>query len=132
ELRLNFFRLRPALTGRRAAHTAHARARRAPANDQPIRSLQMNAPAEKLAADVRVLAADVQELVKATAMESGEKLAAARSRVQAALAEASDTVVMQSRNAAQLTDQYVRENSWTAAGVSAAIGFVLGLLVSRR
>lgn len=92
----------------------------------------MNAPAEKLAADVRVLAADVQELVKATAMESGEKLAAARSRVQAALAEASDTVVMQSRNAAQLTDQYVRENSWTAAGVSAAIGFVLGLLVSRR
>ena len=92
----------------------------------------MNAPAEKLIADVKVLKTDVQELVRATAAESGEQLAAARNRVQSALAGASDTVLMQGRQAAEMTDRYVRENSWTAVGVSAAIGFFIGLLVGRR
>ena len=92
----------------------------------------MNAPAEKLVADVRILATDVEELVRATAAESGEKLTAARSRVQTALARAKDTVVVQGREAAATTDRYVRENSWTAVGVSGAIGFIVGLLVGRR
>jgi ElaB/YqjD/DUF883 family membrane-anchored ribosome-binding protein len=92
----------------------------------------MNAPAEKLVADVRILATDVEELVRATAAESGEKLAAARNRVQGALTRAKDTVVLQSRDAAASTDRYVREHSWTAVGVSGLIGFVVGILVSRR
>jgi len=92
----------------------------------------MNAPAEKLVADVRILATDVEELVRATTAESGEKLTAARSRVQTALARAKDTVVVQGREAAATTDRYVRENSWTAVGVSGAIGFIVGLLVGRR
>ena len=45
----------------------------------------MNAPTEKLAADVKVIAADVEELVRATAAETGDRLYAARNRVQAAL-----------------------------------------------
>jgi len=92
----------------------------------------MNAPAERLVADVKVLKTDVQELVRATAAETGEQLAAARNRVQSALVGASDTVLMQGRQAAEMTDRYVRENSWTAVGVSAAIGFFIGLLVGRR
>ena len=92
----------------------------------------MNAPAEKLAADVRILAADVEELVKATAAQSGEKLAAARSRVQAALADARDTVVVQGRVAAEATDRYVRDNAWGAVGVSAGIGVIIGILIGRR
>ena len=92
----------------------------------------MNAPAEKLAADVRVLKTDVQELVRATAAESGAQLAAARHRVQTALSSAGDTLVMQSRHAAEMTDRYIRDHSWTAVGVSAAIGFFVGLLVGRR
>lgn len=92
----------------------------------------MNAPAEKLVADVRVLATDVEELVKATAAESGEKLGAARNRVQAALVGARDTVLVQGREAAATTDRYVRENSWTVLGASVAMAFVVGLLISRR
>jgi ElaB/YqjD/DUF883 family membrane-anchored ribosome-binding protein len=92
----------------------------------------MNAPAEKLAADVRVLKTDVQELVRATAAESGEHLAAVRNRVQSALSSASDTLVVQGRNAAEMTDRYIRDHSWTAMGVSAAIGFFVGLLIGRR
>jgi ElaB/YqjD/DUF883 family membrane-anchored ribosome-binding protein len=92
----------------------------------------MNAPTEKLAADVKVLAADVEELIRATAAETGDRLHAARNRVQAALVGARDTVVVQGRDAAATTDRYVRENTWTAVGVSCAIGFFVGLLVGRR
>jgi len=92
----------------------------------------MNAPTEKLAADVRILAADVEELVRATAAETGDRIAAARNRVQSALLSARDTVVVQGREAAATTDRYVKENTWTAVGVSAAIGFIVGLLVGRR
>jgi len=92
----------------------------------------MNAPAEKLAADVKVLAADVEELVRATAAQSGERLAAARSRVQTALADAKDTVVLRGTEAAQAADRYVHDNAWTAVGVSAAIGLLVGILIGRR
>jgi ElaB/YqjD/DUF883 family membrane-anchored ribosome-binding protein len=92
----------------------------------------MNAPAEKIVTDVRVLAADVEELVKATAAQSGEKIAAARDRAQTALAHARDAAVLRGRRAAQLSDQYVKDNPWTAVGVSAGIGLLIGFLISRR
>jgi ElaB/YqjD/DUF883 family membrane-anchored ribosome-binding protein len=86
-------------------------------------------PQKNSSPTLKCLKTDVQELVRATATESGEQLAAARNRVQSALASASDTVLMQGRQAAEMTDRYIRENSWTAVGVSAAIGFFIGLLV---
>ena len=92
----------------------------------------MNAPAEKLISDINVLASDIRELLAATASQSGEQLAAVRARVEATLANARDTVVVRGRDAAQVADRYVRDNTWTALGVSAGIGFVIGLLIGRR
>jgi ElaB/YqjD/DUF883 family membrane-anchored ribosome-binding protein len=92
----------------------------------------MNAPAEKLAGDVKVLVGDVQELIRATAAQSGEKIAATRARVQAALADARETVVLQSRETAQATDQYVRQDPWAAMGVAAGVGALVGWLLGRR
>jgi len=92
----------------------------------------MNAPAEKLVGDTRVLAADVKELVKATAAQSGEKLAAARVRLQVALENAKETVALRTKETAQVADQYVHQNPWKAVGVSAGLGLLVGLLVGRR
>lgn len=92
----------------------------------------MNAPAEKLVTDIRVLAADVEELVKATAAQSGDRLAAARSRVQEALANARDVAVVQGRSAALATDRYVKDNAWSAVSVSAGIALIVGILIGRR
>lgn len=92
----------------------------------------MNATTEKLVGDVKVLANDVEELLKATAAQSGERIAEARTRAQAAIARARTTAVEQGKQAAQVTDQYVRENPWAAIGVSAAIGLLVGLLIGRR
>ena len=92
----------------------------------------MNAPAEKLTRDIKVLVTDLQELLKATTSQSGEQITAARARLESALAYAKDTVTLQTREAAEATDRYVRENAWTAAALSATVGLLVGLIIGRR
>jgi len=94
---------------------------------------------EKLAADLKVVVADAEELLRATASQAGEKVGVARERIQASLASArvklADTeraVLDQTKIAAKATDEYVRENPWQAVGVAAVIGFLLGALITRR
>jgi ElaB/YqjD/DUF883 family membrane-anchored ribosome-binding protein len=92
----------------------------------------MNAPVEKVVTDVKMLASDIEELVKATAAQSGDKVAEARARVQQALAGAKETVVVRGAEAARATDRYVHENAWKAVGISAGIALLVGLLIGRR
>lgn len=96
----------------------------------------MNAPAERLVTDVRVLVADVEELLKATAAQSGERIAATRARVEAALVKAGDTVAEKARHTAQSTDHYVHQHPWQATGIAAGIAagaaLLLGFILGRR
>ena len=94
---------------------------------------------EKLVADLKVVVADAEELLRATASQAGEKVSAARERIQASLAsakvkltEAERALLEKSKEAAKAADEYVRENPWQAVGVAAAAGLVLGVLISRR
>ncbi len=94
---------------------------------------------EKLVADLKVVVADVEELLRATASQAGEKVSAARERIQASLAaakvkltEAERALLEKSKLAAKAADEYVRENPWQAVGIAAAAGLVLGVLISRR
>ena len=92
----------------------------------------MNAPAERLVTDVKVLVTDVEELLKATAAQSGERIAATRARVEAALIKAGDTVVEQTRHTAQATDQYVHQHPWQATGFAAGAALLIGFILGRR
>jgi ElaB/YqjD/DUF883 family membrane-anchored ribosome-binding protein len=99
----------------------------------------MNAPREKLVTDFRVLMTDVDELVKATASQTGDKIAEVRGRVQQAAAQlrprlAEAQVVLQNKAAVAVdtADDYIHDNPWTAIGVAAGVGLVIGLLVGRR
>jgi ElaB/YqjD/DUF883 family membrane-anchored ribosome-binding protein len=94
---------------------------------------------EKLMEDLRVVVADAEELLKATANQTGERIAAARVKAgeslqvaKARMAEAQATVVEKAKVAAQTTDDYVHDNPWQSVGIAAAIGLVLGALISRR
>jgi len=94
---------------------------------------------EKLMEDLRVVVADAEELLKATANQTGERIAAARAKagesLQVAkirLADAHATVIEKAKVAAQTTDDYVHENPWQAVGIAAAVGLLLGALISRR
>ncbi|WP_192937813.1 DUF883 family protein, partial [Klebsiella aerogenes] len=41
-------------------------------------------------------------------------------------------IVKQTRETAARADEYVRENPWTGVGIGAAVGLVVGVLLSRR
>ena len=94
---------------------------------------------EKLVQDFRVVAADVEELLKATASQAGEKAAAIREKVNESLrrakvnlAEAEEILIDKGKQAARVTDEYVHDNPWKAVGIAAGIGFMIGLLIGRR
>ena len=94
---------------------------------------------EKLIEDLKVVALDVEELLKATASQTGEKIAAARARAeeslrsaQKRLAGASDEVAARARAAADATDEYVHDNPWQAIGIAAGVAFLVGYLIGRR
>ena len=94
---------------------------------------------EKLMEDLKVVVADAEELLKATANQTGERIAAARAKAEDSLraakvrlTEAQAAVVKQVKVAAKTTDDYVHENPWQAVGIAAAVGLVLGALISRR
>jgi ElaB/YqjD/DUF883 family membrane-anchored ribosome-binding protein len=48
------------------------------------------------------------------------------------LVKLENTVVEKAKSTATATDAYIHENPWTAIGVSAGIGLVIGLLIGRR
>ena len=94
---------------------------------------------EKLVTDLKVLVGDTEELLKATAGQAGEKIAVARERIQASLAvykdklmDAEQALREKTKEAARATDENVHDHPWQAVGVAAGVGFLLGLLVSRR
>ena len=94
---------------------------------------------EKLMQDFRAVVADAEELLRATAGQAGEKVSAARERIQENLAAAKvrlsaaeEAVVAKTKEAAMATDEYVHENPWQAVGIGAGVGLIIGLLLSRR
>lgn len=93
---------------------------------------------EKLMQDLRIVVADAEDLLRATAGQAGEKVSAARERIQEnltaakqRLAAAQDAVVASTREAAKVTDEYVHENPWKAVGIAAGVGLAIGMLISR-
>ena len=94
---------------------------------------------DKLVADMRVVIADAEELLRATAGQAGEKVAAARARIQdsmttakAKLEQLSQASTEKAKAAAHATDVYVHDNPWHAIGIAALVGLLLGTLISRR
>lgn len=94
---------------------------------------------EQLIDDFKVVVADAEALLKATANQGGEKLAEVRAKaeeslrvVKARMAEAQAALLVKTKEAAKATDIYVHENPWKAVGVAAAVGLVIGLLIGRR
>jgi ElaB/YqjD/DUF883 family membrane-anchored ribosome-binding protein len=83
--------------------------------------------------------AEAETLLKQAAAETGDRASDLRSQVEAKLLSAKlklqdlqDDAVDRAKAAARVTDDYVRDNPWQAIGAAAAVGFLAGVLVSRR
>lgn len=94
---------------------------------------------EKIVQDFKTVYSDVEELLRATASQTGEKIGILRERLQEhmhkakdRLADTKDVVVVKTKEAARATDEYVHDNPWHAVGIAAGVGLVIGLLIGRR
>jgi ElaB/YqjD/DUF883 family membrane-anchored ribosome-binding protein len=92
-----------------------------------------------LASEFRNFITDVEDLIKATTSLSGEDLAKAKAKLNERVATAKHTVedlgeniAARARKTAESTNAYVHEQPWTAVGVGAATGLLLGYLLARR
>lgn len=98
-----------------------------------------DASKEKLISDFKVVVADAEELLRATANQAGDKAVELRSKIQnrladakVRLADAEAAVVDKAKLVGRAADDYVNDNPWRSVGVAAGIGFIVGLLIGRR
>jgi ElaB/YqjD/DUF883 family membrane-anchored ribosome-binding protein len=82
---------------------------------------------------------DANTLLREAAAETGERASELRSQVAAKLLSAKlklqdlqDDAVDRAKAAARVADDFVRDNPWQAMGAAAALGFLGGVLISRR
>ena len=98
-----------------------------------------DATREKLIADFKVVLSDAEELLKATASQTGDKAAEMREKVtehikraKIRLQEEQEKVLARTKEVAGATDDYVHDHPWQAVGMAAGVGVLLGLLIGRR
>ena len=94
---------------------------------------------EKLVQDLKAVVNDAEELLKATAQQTGEKIAVVRAKAEeslkvakARIAEEGAAVLEKAKTAGKAADDFVKENPWQAVGIGALAGLVIGVLISRR
>jgi len=102
-------------------------------------SAQSDNPRQTLVDDFANVLSEAEGLLKAAATETGQKARDLRSQVEAKLQtaklrlqELEGAAVDRAKEAARVTDDYVHANPWQAIGIAAAVGFLIGMLVSRR
>ena len=95
--------------------------------------------AEDLRAELKNLADTLEEVLNSSTDKSKEELGKLRSKAESVLkdsrvrlSDTSDAIVKQTLETAARADEYVRENPWTGVGIGAAVGLVVGVLLSRR
>jgi len=93
---------------------------------------------DKVMADLRVLAADMEQLLRATASQTGVQVAQARARAeeslkaaQARVAGLQDEALAAGRAAGRATDAYVHANPWQVMSICAVAGLALGFVLTR-
>lgn len=94
---------------------------------------------QQLVSDIKSVISDAEDMLGATADQTGEKIASLRARIEVRLrdarlrlTEAEDLLVTKTKAAARATDDYVHESPWAAVGIAAGVGVLIGLIISHR
>ncbi len=96
--------------------------------------------------DLKNIIRDIEALLSASSDYAGDQMQSARAQAQDTLAAARRRLAQlqedilrktgealgSARDALDAGETYLRENPWTAIGVAAGIGFVVGVLLTRR
>ena len=89
--------------------------------------------------DMKTLLRDAQDLFREAAAATGDKADALRSKgmnmLESAMSKAQDVqaaAIETGKEMADSADAYVQENPWRAVAISAGVGLLLGMLISRK
>ena len=88
----------------------------------------MDMTTDKLMHDLKAVVGDAEDLLKATAGQSGEQIARIRARAEESVRNARERM----KDTGLQFDEELREHPWTAVGIAAGVGLVLGVLLGRR
>jgi ElaB/YqjD/DUF883 family membrane-anchored ribosome-binding protein len=94
---------------------------------------------DHLVDDFATVLTEAEDMLKRASNETGDRARDLRAQVEAKLLaaklrlqEMQGDAVDRARDAARATDDYVHDNPWQAVGAAAAVGFVVGMLMTRR
>lgn len=94
---------------------------------------------EILMADFQALVSDTERLLEHSASLAGDQAEELRAQIQERLLKARTTLEdtkesLQERGQAAVdaTEDYVQANPWQSVGIAAGVGFLIGLLATRR
>ena len=100
---------------------------------------EFNRTKDKMVDDFKSIINDADDLLQATAKVSGEGFNITRAKfaekiktAKASLADAEQIVVDKAKQAATVADDYVKGNPWTAVGIAAGVGILIGFLAAKR
>lgn len=104
-----------------------------------VKPTQSTVDTDQLMADFKILIADAEALIGATADQGGEGIAQIRAQAQdslaqakANLAEVQDELTAKAKAVAADADAFVHQKPWQSVGIAAGLGLLVGLLISRR
>ena len=90
----------------------------------------------RLVKDMKMVARDAEDLIKATANDVSDKARQARSRLAGALESVSETLREKAIAGANAADNAIHEHPYrslgVASGIAFGVGLLIGLLASRR
>jgi ElaB/YqjD/DUF883 family membrane-anchored ribosome-binding protein len=102
-----------------------------------MRNGSFDSPLRHLRSDLQSVARDAEELLRATADVTNDRVQEARARTEKTVKQAFDHLYDRKmrrriRKYASETDAYVRDHSWGIIGAAAGLALLIGLLASRR
>jgi ElaB/YqjD/DUF883 family membrane-anchored ribosome-binding protein len=88
----------------------------------------MQLSTEQLTQDLRAVIGEAEELLKATAGQTGERIEKIRARAEQSVRVARERL----QDAGRELNGRVHDNPWSAVGVAAGIGLIAGILLGRK
>lgn len=94
-----------------------------------------NVSSDRLVSDLKTVARDTEELLKASAGEVGDKAREARARLTNALERAKESCECLQEKAvasAKAADKVIRAHPYQTIGIAFGVGVLIGVLVTRK
>ena len=102
-------------------------------------SIKAKTAQEILMNDFQTLVADTERLLEHTATLAGDQADELREQIHDSLLRARETLQLsqdslreRGQAAVTATEDYVQANPWQSVGIAAGVGFLIGLLATRR